>query len=44
MVFSSFLAANFVLPMSKDMLGTDEYFDQVNMHVDVKTSYRLTNC
>jgi hypothetical protein len=23
------LAANFVLPKSKDMPGTDEYFDQV---------------
>lgn len=27
------MAANFDLPMSKDMHMTDEYFDEVNLHV-----------
>lgn len=26
-----FLAANFVLPVSKEMPGSDEYFDQVTI-------------
>ncbi|KAJ0082467.1 hypothetical protein Patl1_10888 [Pistacia atlantica] len=29
MTFVMFLAANYVLPLSKDMPGSDELFDQV---------------